>query len=130
MNRPDIVLTNTQRTCTITCKEEFTYKPYIPKKRTVLKKSTKAVFLQRSVPQFINGDVISFKALVLKPTAYCLYQMHKDSEVIEFTGQYGEQYTIELSKFEMELNYSYATISGEMTVLCVQTEIQDPCENN
>lgn len=128
MPRNDIIFQNTERTCTITCREEFLYKPYTPKKRSTLKKTNKALFIQKSEPFFLYGDNVAFTAKVSKQNADCIYLMYSDNLPIEFTGQYGEQYTIELIEPpEIMYKYSYAEITGQLTIMCIETDVQPQC---
>ena len=76
MSRQNIIFTNSQRTCEITCNEELTYDPYIPEIRTSIKKSNKAIFIQNELPKVIHGDTFEIKAMTIsKEHAYCLYRL-------------------------------------------------------
>ena len=127
MIRPDIVLENSQRTCTITPKEEFKYKTPIPKKRSHTKESNKAIFIQREVPCFLTTE-IQFSGKVNKDTAYCLEQLHRDCETIELTGQYGEVLGVEMMLEEMQYYCEHAEFSGKFMVLCEITPSGPQCE--
>lgn len=127
MIRPDITLTNSQRTCIITCKEEFTYDPYLPEKRSYVKQSNKAVFIQREVPNFLMGK-IKFKGKVNKDTAECLYNLHRDCETTELKGQYGEVLGVDFKLDKFKYYKEHAEIEGQMTVLCEIEPIKSQCD--
>ena len=129
MARPNIILTNEQRECVISCREGFRYEPYIPKKRTFTKESTKAIFINRLTPCFITGE-IEFTGEVLKSTADCLLEMHRDCETIELQGQYGEVLGVELTLSSVKHYCSYSDVKGKFTVLCEETPPQPQCLQN
>lgn len=127
MSRPDIKLTNSEGTCTIDVKQEFIYKPFLPKKRSYTKETNKAIFIQRQTPNFLTGE-ISFSGKVNKDTGDCLLQMHRACETVTFEGQYGETYGVDFMLEDLEYMYDHAKIKGKMIVLCEIEETEPQCD--
>lgn len=118
--RPEITLSNSLRECTMDCSEEFKYKFPTTKKRTHIKESNKAIFIQRQIPCFLTYD-IKFSGKVTRKTADCLQLMHRDCETITLNGQYGEELGVELMLEPMKVYCEHVDISGTLKVLCEMT---------
>lgn len=110
----------------ITPKEYFSYKPYIPSKRSIVKETQKAVFIQRSVPCFVTGE-FSFESKIFKQNADALLQFYRQCSTIEFSGQYGEVLGVEILELEVMYGYRLAEVTGKFQVLCEITENQPQC---
>lgn len=109
---------------------EFSYTPYVPKKRTAILKTTGGVVTQTLQPQFIHGeDTIEWNISAATPTMFkTLYDLYKESGTMTFTGYWGENLTVEFWTFDQPtVRGRLFSLSGSFRVVCVNDDYEPSC---
>jgi len=106
--------------------EAFSYKPYIRKKRIVVKPSNKAVFIYKTDPLFVDG--METFAVDFGILTHCEMEIIKDAydsgDRFLFNGHYAEEYIIEFEEFMLKRVGNYWRVTGVFRVLCVTDDFK------
>lgn len=113
--------------------ELFSYRPYLPKKRSTTTKTAGAVITQYAAPsQVIHGG--GFLAWTVRAGYPSEYQQFRDwyetagPVLYDFTGYWGEEYRVLFSDLaEATVRGRLFSFSGRWQVVCVTSAIAATC---
>jgi hypothetical protein len=108
---------------------EFTYTPYVAKKRICVQPTSKGSFVQRSKPLFNHGnqDFSWSIQLTTSTVAKMFYDMYVSGDLFVFTGFWGEEFLVEFIEFEKTPQGGFFSLRGKFKVLCVTSEFDPDC---
>jgi len=108
----------------------FKYKPYIPKKRKITKKTAKGSFTQTSTPLFVHGtEFIDFSYDLLDAdTVRKITEIYNLDENLTFTGHYNDEYLVEFTEWMPEPKSGYFKATGKFRILCEISGFSPQCQ--
>jgi hypothetical protein len=117
---------------TVDLPPQFSYKPYIPKKRNTITPTASAVVTQHASPQIVHGDgTISWTIEACYPTEFqALWELYNTDtpEEYSFEGYWGEVLQVYFTSLdEPEVRGSLFKVSGQFQVLGITTGYNAEC---
>jgi hypothetical protein len=112
---------------------QFSYRPYVQRKRNSVTPTANAVITQAASPdQIVDGDgTIPFNCEACTPLEFQFFHNKYDTAgltLYDFVGYWGEEYEIYFSVLDQPTaRGGIFTVSGQFQVICVTTPINATC---
>jgi hypothetical protein len=112
---------------------QFSYKPYIPKKRNTTTATANGVVIQYANPQIVHGEgTLPFTIPGCTPPEYqTLWTLYNTSTPTGYTfvGYWGETLTVYFSTLdEPTVRSRFFDVSGMLQVLSIDVDYNPECE--
>jgi len=111
---------------------QFSYKPYVPRKRNSTTPTANAVVVQASNPQIVHGDgTLAFTIEACYPSEFqTLYDLYDTSTLTLYTfeGYWGEVLEVYFARLDQPgVRGRLFSVSGMFQVMCVTTPMAAVC---
>lgn len=113
--------------------EQFSYRPYVPRKRNSVTPTAGAVIVQYAEPdQIVHGDgTIPWTIEAAKPTEFQdLYDLYDTVAPVlyTFTGYWGESLGVYFTSLDQPIvRGRLFSVSGQFQVICINTPMEAVC---
>ena len=119
---------------TLTLPPQFSYRPYVPRKRNSTTATANAVVVQASTPQVVHGDGgLSFRIPAMFPGEFqALYDLYDTPGLVLYTfkGYWGEELEVYFSRLDSpDVRGKLFNVAGMFQVQCVTVPMAAECSN-
>jgi len=118
----------------LTLPPQFSYRPYVPRKRNSTTATANAVVVQASTPQIVHGaGGLAWRCAAMFPDEFqALYDLYDTSGLVlyTFTGYWNEVLEVYFPRLdEPEVRGKLFNAGGMFQVQCVTTPMRAECSN-